>query len=73
MFLIQKEQDGLSGARGSLELRSSVADPHHCDADPDPAFHFDAETDPDTTFHYDPDPTFQNDAEPDPVPTTHSL
>ena len=25
---------------------TSVADPHHCDADPDPAFHFDADPDP---------------------------
>jgi len=33
-----------------IPLRS-VADPHHFDADPDPAFHFDAVPDP------DPDPT----------------
>jgi hypothetical protein len=36
-----------------------VADPHHLDADPDPALHFDA----------DPDPAFHSDADPD--PTTH--
>ncbi len=37
-------------------LRASVVDPHHVDADPDPACHFDA--DPDLTFHVDavPDP-----------------
>jgi hypothetical protein len=35
---------------------SSVADPHHIYADPDPACHFDA----------NPDPTFHNDADPDP-------
>ncbi len=37
---------------------SSVADPHHFDADPDPAFDFDVYPDP--TFHSDanPDPTF---------------
>ncbi len=37
-----------------------VADPHHIDADPDPACHFD--TDPESTFHFDvdadPDPSF---------------
>ncbi len=38
----------------------SVADPHHDDADPDPAFH----------FYADLDPTFQFDADPDP-PNTH--
>jgi hypothetical protein len=26
---------------------SSIADPHHFDADPDPAFEFDADPDPD--------------------------
>jgi hypothetical protein len=38
---------------------ASVADPHHADANPDPACHFDA--DPDPTFHFDadPDPSFQ--------------
>ncbi len=35
-------------------LLCSVADPHHVDADPDPAFHFD--TDPDPTCHSDLDP-----------------
>ncbi len=36
----------------------SVAEPHHFDADPDPAFHFDADTDPDTdpACHFDVDP-----------------
>jgi hypothetical protein len=34
------------------------ADPHHVDADPDPACLFDADADPDPTFHFDavPDP-----------------
>ncbi len=41
--------------------RSSVADPHHFDADPDNTFHSDADADQ--------DPTFQFDADPD--PTTH--
>ncbi len=38
--------------------QGSVADPHHLDADPDPAFHFDG--DPDPAFHFDgdPDPAF---------------
>ncbi len=37
---------------------AGVADPHHVDADPDPACHFDADSD--STFHFaaDPDPTF---------------
>ncbi len=38
----------------------SVADPHHFDADPDPACHFDADADP------DPDPACQFYANPDP-------
>ncbi len=29
---------------------TSVADPQHVDADPDPSFHYDA--DPDPTFHF---------------------
>jgi hypothetical protein len=50
----------------------SVADPHHLDADPDPAFHFDTDSDPDPTFHSDADGTFQfeEDPEPDPIPLT---
>ncbi len=37
---------------------SSVADPHHIDPDPDPAYHFDADlyADPDPACHFDPDP-----------------
>jgi hypothetical protein len=33
-------------------VKTSVADPHHLDADsnPDPAFHFDADPDPDLTL-----------------------
>jgi hypothetical protein len=44
---------------------SSVANPHHCNEnpDPDPACHFD----PDPTFHFDadsdPDPSFQTKAQ----------
>ncbi len=38
----------------------SVADPHHLNANPDPASHFDADPDP------SPDPTFHSDANPDP-------
>jgi hypothetical protein len=35
----------------------SVADPHNVDADPDPAFHFDADLDQDPTLQFDdPDP-----------------
>jgi hypothetical protein len=43
------------------EIKASVTDPPHLDADPDPACHFDA--DPDPTFDFDPDsdldPSFQ--------------
>ncbi len=35
-----------------------VADPHHCNADPDKFFH----------FNVDPDPTFHIKADPDPAP-----
>jgi len=31
----------------SFNLETSVADPHHFDADPDPALHFDADPEPD--------------------------
>ncbi len=43
---------------------SSVADPHHLDAnpDPDPTSHFDTDPDPDPTFHFDAVP------DPDPAP-----
>ncbi len=46
----------------------SCADPHRCDADPDPTFHFDADPDPDPACHFDADPdhAFQFDADPDP-------
>jgi hypothetical protein len=33
-------------APSTLSRASSVADPHHLDADPDPACHFDAYPDP---------------------------
>jgi hypothetical protein len=50
-------------------VSSSVADPHHIDADLDsnPAFYFDANPDPYLTFHSDsdPDPSFQFDSDPD--------
>jgi hypothetical protein len=38
-----------------LRLTSSVADPLHFDADPDPACHFDADPDPDPVFPFDGD------------------
>jgi hypothetical protein len=31
---------------------SRVADPHHCKADPDPSFHFNADPGPDPTFSF---------------------
>jgi hypothetical protein len=41
-----------------MHYYSSVADPHHLDADPDPdpACHFDTDPDPDPTFHIEADP-----------------
>ncbi len=39
----------------------SVADPHHVDADPDPTFYSDSDTDPDRTIQFDAEP----------VPTSH--
>ncbi len=52
---------------------ASVADPHHFDADPDPACYFHAGPDLDPSFHFDadlePDPTFHFDPDPDPDPS----
>jgi hypothetical protein len=59
---------------------NSVADPHHLDADPDPACHFDANADPDPAFHFDAgphhldadaDPACHFDADPDLDPACH--
>ncbi len=45
-----------------------VADPHHFNADPDPAIHFNADPDPAFHFNADPDPSFHfNAADPDPA------
>jgi hypothetical protein len=43
-------------------------DPHHFNADPDPAFRFNADPDPAFHFNADPDPAFHFNAEPDPAP-----
>jgi hypothetical protein len=63
-------------------IGTSGADPHHfdadtdpachLDADPDPAFPFDADPDPELADHFvaDPDLTFQFDSDPDPVHNT---
>ncbi len=47
----------------------SVADPHHFDADSDPAGHFDADPVPDPAYHFngDPDLAYHFDADPDPT------
>ncbi len=37
-------------------IGTSGADPHHFDADPDPACHFDADPDPACHLDADPDP-----------------
>jgi hypothetical protein len=53
---------------------TSVADPNHVDADPDPAYHFDADVEPNPAFNFgvDPEPDhifhFTADADPDPDP-----
>jgi hypothetical protein len=46
-------------------LRGIVADPHHLEADPDPACHFDADADLDPALYVDvdPDPTFHFDTD----------
>jgi hypothetical protein len=54
-----------------LSSSLSVADPHHLDADPDPACHFDADPDPACHFDADPDPACHFNADPDPDPTFH--
>jgi hypothetical protein len=56
-------------------LHSSVKDPHHLDADPDPypsfqkilVFHLQIDADPAPAYQFDanPDATFQYDADPD--------
>jgi hypothetical protein len=51
-----------------LRVGYSVADPHHIDADPDPACHSDADPDPACHFDAGPDPTFHFDADLDPDP-----
>jgi hypothetical protein len=38
------------------KVANSVADPHHLDADPDPACNFDADPDPKPDCHFDADP-----------------
>jgi hypothetical protein len=50
-----------------VSLPSRRVDPHHINADPDPAFHFNAVLDPEPAFHLnaDPDPTFHFNAAPD--------
>jgi hypothetical protein len=37
-------------------MLTSPADPHQCDLDPDPNYHFDAVPDPTFYFDVDPDP-----------------
>ncbi len=49
-------------------FKSSVADPHHFDPDPNPACHFDADPDPAYHFNADLDPAYHVGADPDPDP-----
>jgi hypothetical protein len=76
----QRQKHFLFPRRGHLKIRTSssykkivnlttscVVNPHHFDADPDPACHFDGDAypDPHHTFHFDavpgpdPNPSFQ--------------
>ncbi len=50
-----------------LHTFTSIADPHHVDADPDLVFHSDADPDPASHFDADPDPAWHFDADPDPT------
>jgi hypothetical protein len=76
LFGVTKGIHGDFGWKQTINT-SSVVDPHHVDADPDPTFHPDAgpEADPDFDFLFDaypyPDPTFHPDADlgPDPDPS----
>jgi hypothetical protein len=58
------QPDTTQGDKSLTEIISSVTDLHHFDAnpDPDPTFHFDADGDP------DPDPTFHFNTDLDPDP-----
>ncbi len=50
--MIQVVHPGSGGQKGTgswIRIRNTVADPHHCNAGPDPAFHFNV--DPDPAFH----------------------
>jgi hypothetical protein len=61
----------LNPAFHKIRSKTSDADPHHFDADPDPAFHFDPDADPNPVRHFrpDPDPAYHIDADPYPEPT----
>jgi hypothetical protein len=52
-------------------MSTSVGDPHHVDANPEPAYRFDANPDPACHFDADPDPACHFDADADPDPTFH--
>jgi hypothetical protein len=57
------------GRETKTALATSVVDPHHPEADPDPACHFDADPDPDPAYCFDADPdaAYHFNADPDPA------
>jgi hypothetical protein len=54
------------GLGKTVGMVARVADPHHFDADPNPAFYFNADRDPAFHFNADPDPAFHFYADSDP-------
>jgi hypothetical protein len=67
----QSLPNSLPVSTAQTKATSSVANPHHLDADPHPNFHFDADPEPflsrsgsDFSFDADPDPAFHFDAYP---------
>jgi hypothetical protein len=74
LYIAQGPQKSQPHPTGLYNLRCSqfrVADPHSCNLDPDPAFHFNAGPDPGPAFHFndDPDLAFHFNANPDPDPS----
>jgi hypothetical protein len=60
----ERKRERVKRTKEGVRLDSN-ADPHHFDADPDPACHFDADLDPACKSDADPDPYS------DPDPTFH--
>ncbi len=70
--ILKRSSQEMNWALGDTPIHTcSVADPHHFDANSDPACHFDPDPDPARAFYADPDPypTFSFDVDPDPDPS----